>query len=100
MIEIFTRRGLLTGTAVATAGWMAHRSLAETVVSGSGFPATDPERAQQIVSVSHFDVDQVRALLAEDRGSGAGGLGLGVWRLGNRAGSRQSHRFDARSPRS
>lgn len=77
MTEILTRRGFLTGTAVATAGLMARPAVAETAAPGAGFPATDPERARQIVGVSHFDVDQVRALLAEDRG-----LALACWDWG------------------
>ena len=84
MLDHWTRRGLLTGSAAAvTAGlvspWTARaETAAETVYEpGVTFPTTVPDLAKQIVGASHFDLDKVRALLAEDRS-----LALAAWDWG------------------
>ena len=73
-----TRRGFLAAGTAAAAG-MASAGFGETSPSplAPTFPSTDPELAMEIVRVSHFDLDRVAELLAEDRA-----LALASWDWG------------------
>lgn len=77
MTEHLTRRNLISGgTTAALLAWGAGPAAGDTVPPDS-FPTTAPERAKEMVGVSHSNLERVRELLAEDPG-----LALSAWDWG------------------
>ena len=57
----------------------------------SAFPSHDPAWAREMVGVSHGNVARVRELLDAHPALAKACMGLGVWRLGDRARCRVAH---------